>query len=1044
MLITIRSRFYRFSISIIFIGTTLHAPANGDIAQIPLETVVAVEPNVMLFIDNSPSMGSLSTHSDYDPEFPYPHWQISQQTWGEHIPARDDDYVFLDQLLPGNCPEGFVQGVKDAQLSCLKLRPSSSGRSQYTRRYLDFLFETFTSGTDLSQQREDGSWLIPGVSRLDKLKQTAADLAADLSHTQLCLASFAQESTELAIHQTCTAEHDQIHRLIDAIELNTHGDSPLGKVYLQIWEYFKGIQSSDEPGITASSPVRYRCQGNGIVLFSDGIEAPEFTLYNGSAASLETAVQYAEQTDLYQAEVYDDAGRSFGDGRIIHNQGQITVAEQFAHQNIVGFFVPEGGTPSTTNGAIFNMVSERIDASRVKALASQIQSVLRSHSREYHSAAPIVSAIDSSGETIAYRAIFHTTDWTSSIEAYRVETGSEGNSSINAFWDSDNLLPVHQQRNIMTITPQAASSTSEPSLGPILFLWNQLQNVEAMIPGINASVVAWIRGDRYQELSNGGRYRDRDRVLGDIVHTKAAVLPVIPDQLYPDPDYRGFIDQMAQTRTHPIIFFGGNDGFLHGFTGSSFNGEEVFALAPWTLLPDLVQLTERGYRHRFFFDGPLTLIDAKLGDDTEQNPWRSILLATFGAGAKGLIALDVTDPRKFEMRTQQDLEDIFLWEINPTTSTVLENSTSPYAAIGHLLSSPSIVRTRNSDLSETWYAVTGNGIGADSNQSMVYIIDLKSGRLDHSVSLSPGVESGITSVTPVDLDHDSYVDRLYAADLSGKVWRLDWNTDRAQFENYYHSDGNPVPLFSATGIAQSTGHDLSQPIVSGFEVGQISGKGYEDGVILYFGTGKFYDYGDLVTENAASKPVNSVYALWDSGSGGNLNRDRLVNHDLIEERSGDTTFRFIDGRAPLYTNDGEHGWVLDLRGHYEQVLHAPKLIHGRIQFTTLENTERHSDPCTATPNGWTMEADAITGQNPPSPVFDLNLDGELDSQDYTQGDVAPSGIKPGSGSVSPPAIVQIGEGDNTVLIRLGNDADGELWQSSSPVTIKRQSWRTLE
>lgn len=1044
MLIPNRSRFYRLSFSILLTGASLHAPVSGDIAQTPLETVVSAEPNVMLFIDNSPSMGSLSTHPDYDPEFPYPHWQISQQTWGEDFPARDDDYVFLDELQPGNCPEEFVQGVKEAHSSCLKLRPSLSGRSQYTRRYLNFLFETFSSGTDLSQHRDDGSWLIPGKSRLDILKQTAADLAANLSHTKLCLASFAQESTELEIHQTCTAEQDEIHRLIDAIELNTHGASPLGKVYLQIWEYFKGIPSSDEPGVTATSPVRYRCQGNGAVVFSDGIEAPEVTLYNGSAASLETAVQHAEQTDLYQAEVYDDAGRSFGDGIFIQNQEQTTVAEQFTHQNIVGFFVSEGGSSSTTYGANFNTVSDQIDASQVKTLASRIQSVLRSHSQEYHSIAPIVSAIDASGETIAFRAVFDTTDWTSSIEAYRVETASEGNSSINAFWDSDSLLPAHQLRNIMTIAPQTALSTSESNLGPVLFQWNQLQDIEALIPGINASIVAWIRGDRYQEISNGGRYRDRDRVLGDIVHTKAAVLPVVPDQLYPDPDYRGFIDQMAQTRIHPIIFFGGNDGFLHGFTGASFNGEEVFALAPWTLLPDLAQLAEPDYHHRFFFDGPLTLIDARLGDDTEQNPWRSVLLATFGAGAKGLIALDVTDPRKFEMRTQQDLEDIFLWEINPTTSSGLENSTSPYSSIGHLLSSPSIVRTRNSDFSETWYAVTGNGIGADSNQSVVYVIDLKSGRLDHSVSLSPGVESGITSVTPVDLDHDSYVDRLYATDLSGQIWRLDWNSDRAQFESYYHNDGNPVPLFSATGIEQSTGHDLSQPIVSGFEVGQIPGKGYQDGVILYFGTGKFYDYGDLVAENMTSRPVNSIYALWDSGSSGSLSRDRLVNHHLIEERIGDTSFRFIEGRAPLYTDDGEHGWVLDLPGHYEQVLHAPKLLHGRIQFTTLENTERLPDPCTAAPNGWTMEADAITGQNPPSPVFDLNLDGDLDRQDYTQDGVAPSGVQPGSGSVSPPAIIQIGEGDNTVLIRLGNDADAELWQSSSPVTIKRQSWRTLE
>ena len=258
----------------ILVITVAQNGVHAQVAQLPLETIISVPPNVFLFIDNSPSMGSMSTHSDYDQNFDYPRWEILMGPLHPNGALADGDYVFVDRLLSGDCTAGYVQGNRGSMTSCLKLPDNINGSWQYSRHYLDFLFNTFASGTDLSQPQLSGEWLIPRTSVLHELKQAATELVTKLEHARLCLASFAQGTTGINFMHSCSENKDIILQSIATISLNNTGYSLLSEAYQQIWHYFRSQFYGSQTDDSVLSPIQYRCQGNAIIMVSDGLEYP--------------------------------------------------------------------------------------------------------------------------------------------------------------------------------------------------------------------------------------------------------------------------------------------------------------------------------------------------------------------------------------------------------------------------------------------------------------------------------------------------------------------------------------------------------------------------------------------------------------------------------------------------------------------------------------------------------------------------------------------------------------------------------------------------
>ena len=189
-------------------------------------------------------------------------------------------------------------------------------------------------------------------------------------------------------------------------------------------------------------------------------------------------------------------------------------------------------------------------------------------------------------------------------------------------------------------------------------------------------------GDHSLEETNGGDFRSRANLLGDVVHSAPSFV-ADRDFGYTDQSYREYlVSDLVQDRM-PMVYIGSNDGYLHGFTApaTTSGGTEAFAYLPRSVFPNLNDLLNPNYEHHYFVDGTAIVVDAQL-DNGSTLDWRSVLVGTFGAGAEGLFALDVSDPSKFDDLANNG-DDIHLWEIDnqfPTASGGVTNLTSSAAA----------------------------------------------------------------------------------------------------------------------------------------------------------------------------------------------------------------------------------------------------------------------------------------------------------------------------------------------------------------------------
>ena len=168
----------------------------------------------------------------------------------------------------------------------------------------------------------------------------------------------------------------------------------------------------------------------------------------------------------------------------------------------------------------------------------------------------------------------------------------------------------------------------------------------------------FIRGDRALEGSESIGYtaakplRERQSRQGDIINSVVWYTGT-PSSGYPLSGYSAFTRD-NKTRL-PMIYVGGNDGMLHGF--SAADGAEKIAYVPRGVIPSLTRLSDPSYnnKHRFFVDGsPMTGdVDMGVGIQDPNDPaysatytsdWRTLLVGTLGAGGKGYFVLDVTNP----------------------------------------------------------------------------------------------------------------------------------------------------------------------------------------------------------------------------------------------------------------------------------------------------------------------------------------------------------------------------------------------------------------
>lgn len=593
------------------------------------------------------------------------------------------------------------------------------------------------------------------------------------------------------------------------------------------------------------------------------------------------------------------------------------------------------------------MPANYVLASDARSTAQALRGVLRratAPSLGANATAAISSDTVGAAGASVYRSRSDSRRWSGTLQAFRLfvdpETGALRVADAPS-WDAGALLDARMEK------PGAAASRkiftlSSAGLG-IPFEWEALDEPlrrslranpdPAAEPASAASVdvlardrMNFLRGERRNEASfAGGRLRVRDSVMGDIAH--AAPLYVgAPDPALREAGYPAFLD--AHRQRERVVYQGANDGMLHAF--SARTGEELFGYVPRLVFPALGQLAQAGGPHRAYVDGTPTVAEARMAS----GKWKSVLVSGLGAGAAGVFALDVSDPRAFSA-------DKVLWEFGSADDP----------DIGHLMQPPRILKfrtraaTAGRPATHAWFAVVPSGFNnrnADKRAALFLLsLDKPAGTpwrrgVDyHKILLPrPADASLLNALASAPGDHaadDGTVRWLYAGDTQGHLWKFDFERDAPWSEANALGFGGAPLMVAMDGGAGSR----RQPITVPPEVGLGPGGGS----VVLFGTGQFIEPADL---GAARRGLQTVYAVQDTGTpirAGEARTQLMAR----QARSVEGGLTVIEGPSFVYgafdrTTTRRRGWYLDLpasREQGERQVERSVLADGRLFFNTL-------------------------------------------------------------------------------------------------------------
>ncbi|MFQ2292502.1 pilus assembly protein [Aeromonas enteropelogenes] len=622
--------------------------------------------------------------------------------------------------------------------------------------------------------------------------------------------------------------------------------------------------------------------------------------------------------------------------------------------------------------------------------------------------------------THIYQARYNSGDWSGQLVS--IPLNSDG-SLGNIAWDAATQIPEPSARSIFTRQGGAG----------IAFTWEALNNTNRALfniagDNLEESRVAYLRGERGGEQRNGGVFRNRSDLLGDIINSDPVYVGK-RDYGYSSAtgltqtereSYQAFLSSTAIARRPPMLYVGANDGMLHGFRVA--DGVEQLAYIPASLLGELPQLTSPDYNHRYYVDGTPRVGDAYLG-----SRWKTLLLGSTGAGGKAVFAIDVTAPNNFTA-------DKMLWEFT-------------HSEMGIALAAPTLVRVKADN---KWVALVANGYNSRSQTARLFVLDLATGAVIKEIDTQVGSASepnGLSSPLPVDVDDDRVVDYVYAGDLQGNLWKFDLrDNNSAQWEIAFKAVNKPKPLFQACDGACSA--STRQPIT----MRPLAIRHPRGGIMVLMGTGSYF------TNDDKSLPTNprleGVYGIWDTGS--EVSRSQLLQQSITHEFvANGTTIKFnvrvVSSRDVNYTS--QKGWYLVLKspglskGVGERAVSEMLYRHKRLIFNTLIPS---ADACDFGGRSWLMELDPVSGARLTYSVFDVNGDGAVNDDDYVGiKDEAGNDIKvPVSGKqfdelTTTPSVVEDADMERKYISGSSGNISVTLEEGAGDLG-GRQSWLQLE
>ena len=687
---------------------------------------------------------------------------------------------------------------------------------------------------------------------------------------------------------------------------------------------------------TYDSPISQSCQANVIVLISDG--EPDPAQRNGA---LDALIGAGECEDL-SASVFGSAPGTAVDG----NCGPEVVAalattpqdpdlpDSTVRTYTVGFDV-EGPGKTYLQRLATDGLGAYFDAEAPGELNAALQAIIDEETFGAESFAELSIGVDRetfSSDDRAFASLFEPSlrrGWNGNLKGYfldadglvdldgRRATGADGGFAEGArsFWsaapDGDSVESGGASakldpatRNLYTDAGDGSDHGAALAASAASFIGSGNAEITAADLGLpdgspaRGPVLDWLRaapmGDPLHSKSVGVDYGDRQVVY---VMTNQGLLHAID-------------------ATAPTVPGDGTAG-----SGNASGGEELFAYMPRRLLANLPALASGaiGEDHVYGLDGSITRWHEDDDGDGVVDAGESLLLVLgMRRGGTAYHAIDVSDPT------------------SPRLEWVVDDASPGFGKLAQTWSRAALLEVRRGAGTERVLAF-GGGYDADrldgrdkrrnADGDAVFLVD-RNGDLVRRFDGSGMKHSIAADLTAIDSDVDGLADRIYAADVGGRIWRIDFDDPWAaggtitRFADL-HSNKAPQPLFSAPSVALV--RSGARPFLS-----------------VSIGSGDRTDPLDAASRNALFMLRDRDVAKGAPARG----TTRIDVDDLYDATddalgSGDPAV-VATARAAL---DAARGWRVDLAVG-EKVLARTVSFEGALLATSYEPEEDPSaDPC---------------------------------------------------------------------------------------------------
>jgi len=721
-----------------------------------------VQPNVMIFLDDSGSMADSVPSNAYDDGTTYPVLVQCDPVTTKHPTTTTyqnctSTKVYKQGASSGNSStySTYAASVSAVNSSAARSALNSTGYwsgtisgstvNLFLGNYVNYLNGTCSSG---------GACLTPKITVAKNVVNT---LVANTTGIRFGLATFYYGNWtggSPSISESSAVDPQaggaqmlapvgssvaQIQAKVNA--LAPTGYTPLGEAVWDMGRYFQGASFGN--GQTFTSPIQLSCQPNFVILVTDGIQ-------NGTL-DIKT-----EATRLFTT----DAAPSLS-------------GLQNVILDTVGFGVSVNTSASETAAALSDLKTAAANgggqfyqADSAQQLEAALQNAIRRITQAtYTFATPVVPTTSTTGSTKAYLAAFKSDPsspfWQGYLKAY--QRGSNGLVPVDSngvplssalVWEAGQVLTTipSANRTIYTVanettTTNGSTTTGTGSLSSFTTSNSAITPAMLGVPDSTTAnqVISFVRGvDVYNNPS-----QDRAWKLGDIFHS-TPVLVTPPVLALADSSYQAF--KTAQASRTTVLIAGANDGMVHAFRES--DGVELWAFIPPDVLDDLQNLTVQGGEHGFYMDSSPIAVDIKVS-----GTWKTIVMFGQRRGGPAYYALDITNTTSPQ----------FLWSF--TDSKITETWSEP---------SMGKVKLGGND---TYVAFFGGGYDTASNDAhgkAFFAIDVSNGHLvwqyynDGTSDDRQYMNFSLTeNSTAVDLNNDGYVDRVYIGDVGGQLWKFD-------------------------------------------------------------------------------------------------------------------------------------------------------------------------------------------------------------------------------------------------------------------------------